>query len=368
MFSKNPIQNTYFDESKKIDPYTFNEFERKRKGKFKKRLIISLLVIVLIIGTWYGARANQAIEKISTTNGTLLERILRLLPIDNSFLLRLPVEKSIFEEPNTIEKRINFLVLGMRGVDDPNGGLLTDSIMIVSVRPFDGRIALISIPRDLYVPLPGKKERHKINEAYEIGDYQTHGKGLEYVKSVIGNVAGIPIHYAAIINFQGYKDLIDSLGGVEINLEKPFVEAVPFEEGSINLPAGKQILDGQTALLYVRARMSSSDFDRSRRQGEIIKAIQEKIFKTGIIFNPYRLNKILSAIENNIKTDMRVWETEETIKVLAGLKNPQLKTRVLDNGPDKILYSTFTDEGAFVLLPSGDSYEKIREIAKNIFN
>lgn len=339
-----------------------------RKKRIIKKIALGIIAIIFISGIWYGARANQALENISTDDGSFFQRILHLLPLDNSFIFHLPVETSILEEPNTIEKRVNFLILGMRGKDDPNGGLLADSSIIVSVRPFDSKIALISIPRDIFVFMPGLNENRKLNEAYEIGEKQSPGKGLKYAKSIFSNISGVPVHFAVIVNFKAFKNLIDSLGGVELNLEKPFVEAVPFEEGSIDLPAGRQIIDGDTALLYTRARMSSSDFDRSRRQQEVIKAIYGKITKTGIILNPYRLNKLLNIMEANARTDMQVWEMQEVLKLFSGLKDTDVKTKVIDTGSEKLLYSTYSSEGAFILLPTGDDYTKIHEVVKNIFN
>lgn len=348
------------------------DFNRSCKDGEKKiiikKIVIGVIALALITGIWYGARANQAMENISINEGSFIQRILHLLPLDNSFVFRLPVETSILEEPNTIEKRVNFLILGMRGKDDPNGGLLADSSIIVSVRPYDNKIALISVPRDLFVFMPGLNESRKLNEAYEIGEKQNSGKGLNYTKSIFSNVSGVPIHFAAIVNFKAFKDLVDSLGGVELNLAQPFVEAIPFEEGSISLPAGRQVIDGDTVLLYTRARMSSSDFDRSRRQQEIIKAIFSKVTKTGIIINPFRLNKLLNIMEANIKTDMKVWEMEETIKLFSQLKDTSVKTKVIDTGSEKLLYSTYSSQGAFILLPTGDNYAKIHEAVKNIFN
>jgi LCP family protein required for cell wall assembly len=339
-----------------------------RKKKIIKKILIGIFAIVLVVGIWYGARANQVMENISTNDGSFIQRILHLLPLENSFAFHLPVETSILEEPNTIEKRVNILILGMRGQGDPNGGLLADSSIIVSVRPYDNKIALISVPRDLFVFMPGVNESRKLNEAYETGEKLKPGKGLEYTKSIFSNVSGVPVHFAVIVNFKAFKDLVDSLGGVDLNLARPFIEAVPFEEGSINLPAGRQTIDGETALLYTRARMSSSDFDRSRRQQEVIKAIFTKITKTGIILNPYRLNKLLSIMEANTKTDMQVWEMEEMIKIFAGLKDTIIKTKVIDNGAEKLLYSAHSTQGAFILLPTGDDYTKIHDVFKNIFN
>ncbi len=362
-------QENYFENQNIIDLKNFDAVQKTEKKRFlKKKILAAVLVFFITIGIWYVARASQTLEIISVRGDSMLEKIIRMLPISKSMLLNLPVEKSIFDEPNTPEKRINFLLLSMRGADDPNGGLLTDSIMIVSIRPYDNKIALISIPRDLYVFMPGTGKSRKLNEAYEIGEKKSAGGGLNYAKDVVGDVSGLKIHFASIINFKGFSNLIDSLGGVELNLDKPFVEAVPFEEGSISLPAGKQTINGHTALLYTRSRMSSSDFDRSRRQQEIIKAIYAKIISSGIIFNPYRLDKMLKIVENNFKTNMMVGEIEETIKLFKDIKSPAIKTKVIDNGPEKLLYSTYNDEGAFILLPTDGNYDRIRNDIKNIFN
>lgn len=363
------FQQNYFENQNIIDLKNFNAVQKTEKKKFlKKKILAFVLVFLIAVGIWYVARANQTLEIISIKGDSILERIIRMLPLSKSLLLNLPVEKSIFDEPNTPEKRINYLILSMRGADDPNGGLLTDSIIILSIRPYDNKIALISVPRDLYVSMPGTGKSRKLNEAYEIGEKKLAGNGLNYVSSVVSDISGLRINFAATINFKGFSDLIDALGGVELNLEKPFVEAVPFEEGSISLPAGKQTINGQTALLYTRARMSSSDFDRSRRQQEIIKAVYTKAINTGVIFNPYRLDKLLKIVENNVKTNMTVGEIEETIKLLKDIKSPAIKTKVIDNGPEKLLYSTYNDEGAFILLPTNGNYDKIREDIKNIFN
>lgn len=361
-------ERTYFENQNIIDLKNFNAAQKIEKRLPKKKILIVFFAFFITIGIWYIARANQTLEIISVKGDSFFEKIVRMLPISKSFLLTLPVEKSIFDEPNTPEKRINYLLLSIRGKDDPNGGLLTDSIIILSIRPYDNKIALISIPRDLYVYMPDTGKSRKLNEAYEIGEKRSAGGGLNYAKTVASDVSGLPIHFAAIINFKGFSDLVDALGGVELNLDKPFVEAVPFEEGSISLPAGKQTINGQTALLYTRSRMSSSDFDRSRRQQEIIKGIYAKIINTGIIFNPYRLDKLLKIAETNFKTNMTAGEIEETVKLFKDMKSPIVKTKVVDNGPEKLLYSTYNDEGAFILLPTGDNYNKIREDIKNIFN
>lgn len=362
-------EQNYFENQKIIDLKNFNAVQKTETKRFYKKKILAILIIIIIaVGTWYVARANQTLEIISVQGDSMLEKIIRMLPLSKSMLLNLPVEKSIFDEPNTEKKRINYLLLSMRGADDPNGGLLTDSIMMLSVRPYDNKLSLVSIPRDLYVAMPGTDKTRKLNEAYEIGEKKSKGYGLNYASSVVGDITGQKIHFAAIINFKGFSDLIDSLGGVELDLDKPFVEAVPFEEGSISLPAGKQTINGKTALLYTRSRMSSSDFDRSRRQQEIIKAIYAKIIDTGIVFNPYRLDKLLKIVEKNFKTNMKAGEIEETLKLFKDLKSLTIKTKVIDNGPEKLLYSSYNDEGAYILLPTDGNYNRIREDIKNIFN
>ncbi len=248
----------------------------KRILKFKMRKTFLILGIVLLIIAGLGCLAvykvNSTLDKVTGSKNSVVKSVIMMLPMGDHFFQILPVENesdlsAIERVKNNELDRINILLLGIRGVGDPHGGLLTDAIMVLSVKPQTGEAAMISIPRDLYVKVPYHDYEHKINEVYAVGFSEDKNKnldersqeGLRYSKKAVAKVTGLDIHYAASADFKAFEEIIDTLGGVTITLNKPFYEPNQFEEGMISLPAGVQTIDGKTALLFARARFSSCD-------------------------------------------------------------------------------------------------------------
>ncbi|MBD3238194.1 MAG: hypothetical protein GF332_00945 [Candidatus Moranbacteria bacterium] len=266
--------------------------------------------------------------------------------------------------------QINILVFGMRGKNIPGGSLLADSIMVVAVRPEENKAALISIPRDLYVEIPGKDYSRKINEANPIGEEQGEGKGLELMKKTVSNVTGLDIHYAVSTNFNALREIVDVLGGITIYLDKPFVEDEQYVEGQecggkFILPAGEVHLDGEEALCYSRARFKTSDFDRARRQQEVLLAIKEKALALGTLSNFSKVNNIIDVVGTNIKTDMKTGEMKKMFELFKNMDNMKIYKKVLDNSKNGLLYSS--NNGSYILLPKGDNFEQIHQACQNIF-
>lgn len=366
----------------KIGHNKFPDFElRKIKNvspkKFYRKLwfkvVAAIFVIFFLVFGWFFYQTGATFDKVTGQQDSIWQILANIFPFGKTFFAKSPEEKSIFELANDPSTRINILVLGVRGRNDPNGGLLTDSVMLLSLKPATNQTALISIPRDLYVTLPYLGVSRKVNEVYQIGEGGEKGLslprdksgGLRYSKIVFSEISGIPIHYVAVIDFRAFKEIVDALGGVTLNLSKPFSEPIPFEEGTITLPAGKQTIKGDKALLYVRARFSSSDFDRSRRQQEVLQAIKEKAFSTGTIFNPVKINALLQAIANNIRTDMTAEEIMEAIKIIQKMNNTKIIQKVYDTS-DGLLYSKNIN-GMYVILPVDDNFDKFRQSIGNIF-
>jgi len=131
------------------------------------------------------------------------------------------------------KKTVDVVVFGLRGKNDVNGGLLTDTIMLLRYDKEKKRVllrydkekkrgALISIPRDLYVEMPGFGKKEKINFAYELGEKRGKGEGLKYAKEVVGDICGLNADYAIAVDFAAFEKVIDQLGGIDITLEKTF--------------------------------------------------------------------------------------------------------------------------------------------------
>lgn len=293
--------------------------------------------------------------------------------------------------------RINILLLGLRGEGDPDGGFLTDSMMVISIKKSTGQIALISIPRDIYLTMPGEQTKEKINYAYALGYEKRKGAGggLLYSKIAVSQVTGLNITYAISVDHLAFKEIVDILGGVDIALDKPFIEDQQWVKGGdfgtstaffiqtdtattlagvettqkwvFKIPAGTSHLDGITALYYVRARYSSSDFDRVRRQQTVLMAIKNKALSLGVIANPVKLFQIMDSLGKNIKTDMGSGDFTSLAAMYPNLNTKNVVHKVFDTTPEGLLYESKTQDGAYILLPLGDNFDKIQEACKNIF-
>lgn len=382
------------------------------KTKFYKKLWFKIaapiIVLLIIAGGVFFWKADNILNKIS--KGGLLSTIAHSLP---------GVTQQVKGEE---DGRINVLLLGMRGADLPGGGNLADTIMVASIVPKENKISMISIPRDLYVTDPGTESKSKINAVHAYGEEKGAGQGLEDMKTIVSQVTGLPIHYAVSINFAGFKQLVDAIGGVDINLPNAFDEAVQFNEphvcdsfftvktgqwqnkiksthtvvingirrkvkvkvpmyplctapldtlecgGAFKLPAGQQTLNGEQALCYARSRATSSDFERAKRQQQVIQLVKEKLLSAGTLTDFSKLNGILTSLSNNVRTDMQGWEMKRLYDLYMGMKNPQTYQRVLENSEEGLLYNPQDSGGAgYILLPIGDNYDKIHDMAKNIF-
>ncbi len=361
-----------------IDPPDFKQGEKKKKKKLplkKMAIILGVFVLMMIVsGGYFIYKTGSTFDEITGEQNSVVKSIIMMLPLSDKFFKILPVEGdegSVIDQlKNNKLDRLNFLLLGIRGANDPNGGLLTDTIMIMSVKPQTGEVALISVPRDLYVEMPQSDHKNKINEAYALGikDGKHWKKGLEYSKKTVSNVTGLDIHYAASIDFEAFKEIIDTLGGITITLNKPFSETNQFAEGIIELPAGKQVVDGDTALLFVRARFSSNDFDRAKRQQQVLLAVKEKAFSLGVVSNPVKIISILNSIGNHVRTDAELWEIQELVVMSKRMDTSNIKRKVFSTGKDGLLYSSRDNKGSYILLPEGDNFDKVQNICKNIFN
>lgn len=329
-----------------------------KSRKFKISLVVAFVLLAGIGGfTYY--KASNLFNKISTGDGSLLGGLF----------------KGEEDLKGVEEGRINFLLLGMRGSNMPGGSLLSDTIMIVSIKPNDNKIAMISVPRDLHVAIPGHGER-KINSATSLGESAGEGKGMELMKQVIENVTGLQIHYVATANFQALRDMVNTLDGVVVHLDKPFSESSQFVEGNecggiFALPAGDVKLNGEQALCYSRARYNSSDFDRARRQQDVLMAMKDKALSSGTLTDFSKVNGLFDIVGDNVKTTMEPWEMQKMFGIYQKMDNPGIIHKVIDNGKDGLLYSTTIDTSdgpAYILLPKGGNFDQIKQLCANIFD
>lgn len=338
----------------------------------KKFAILKLLALVIIIGGFIAFFSNKS--GFSYVNTDLGNIDAALLP-DNDFI---PLQ-----DPD----RINILALGIRGVNDENGGLLADAIILISIKKDTGDVALLSIPRDLYVYITRTK-RDKLNTVYAVGEsINWGGGGLTLSKKIVSQITGQHIDYAVSVDFDGFEKFVDTLGGVTVVLDGPFVEYKQWknypehireankqywrlneeeQRWELFIDKGAHLLDGEMVLYYARARFSSNDFERIKRQQQIIYAIRDKLFSLGVIANPIKMFNILDILNNHVKRDITILETKELLELLQKMKNGAIIKKVLDDSENGLLYSS-TADNLYVLLPVGNTYENIRNTVKNIF-
>lgn len=337
------------------------------KSSIFKKIVLFLSVLLFIVFAAAGAamyKTSSTYMKISDSDHPVWENILALLPLEkDSFAGRILSDESILKNN---PDRVNVAILGMRGEDDPNGGLLADTIMIASILPKENKLALISIPRDLYIKIPRSEQMKKINYVYAHGQF--NGKnGLEYSKEALEDVTGLDIHYGVSVNFEAFKKIIDTMGGVIVHVPRDLAETHQWQGQPFYMPAGDQKMDGETALLYARARYSTSDFDRAKRQQEILIAIRNKAAGTGVFLNPVKINSIMDVIGDNVKTDLNAWEIKELIKIAANLDFSNVKKKVFDSTEEGLLESKTTEIGEYILTPRGSTFEKLHEACEDIF-
>ncbi|PIR47593.1 hypothetical protein COV06_02835 [Candidatus Uhrbacteria bacterium CG10_big_fil_rev_8_21_14_0_10_50_16] len=268
--------------------------------------------------------------------------------------------------------RVNVMLLGIGGAGH-DGPDLSDTIIFTSLKPSTGDVGMMSIPRDLAIPIPGYGWR-KINHANYFGELEDPGHGARYASGVIGGLIGQEIDYYVRIDFQGFEKFLNALGGVDVYVETAFLDPTyPTSDHltqTIRFDTGWQHMDGETALQYARSRHGTngegSDFARSRRQQKILLAVKDKLFSANTILNPKRISDLIGTVKESIETNLSTWEILRLATFARNLDPEKITHYVLDSGPDSPLYETNLN-GAYVLLPDNDDWSGIRTIAANVF-
>lgn len=273
------------------------------------------------------------------------------------------------------DDRINLLLLGIGGPGH-EGPLLTDTIIVASLKPSSGQVALISIPRDLAVDIPRYGVR-KLNNANAFGqDMQYPGGGELLTADIVARVTGLTIHYFGRIDFSGFTKIVDDLGSITLTVERSFVDReYPTEDfgyQTIAFTADSQTMDGATALKFVRSRHGNngegSDFARSRRQQLVLQALQDKIFSLGTIVNPVRIGNVLSSLGTHTRTNMEVWQLLRLAKLLRNVNAAAVTSHVIDSSPGGLLNVATGIDGAFLLVPKDPSFAAVQAFTANIFS
>lgn len=358
-------------------------YYRSPKKNTGKKIFLLLLAVFFLAGIAYGGffmyKIYSVSKKISVVSGTpqpsFLETV-KSLTTDNPINLK-------SADPD----RINILLLGMAGKGKP-GQYLTDTIMIMSINRKTNRVAMLSIPRDLYVAvsdtgLPAGRQgyQNKINTVYQFGMNSAKISGtntIDPLLAVIKNITALDIDYWAVLNFDGFQKAIDDIGGINIVNEKDLYDArypgPNYSYEVFELKKGFHHLDGAMALKYARERHNDpqSDFGRAKRQQEIMQAVKNKIFSAATLFNPIALNNLLNTLGNNASTNITPDEIGSFLELSKKLDTQNITNAVLDawnkDSLLKIIHTGNPDAQFSALVPRIGNYSEVQDLAQNIFD
>lgn len=263
----------------------------------------------------------------------------------------------------------NILLLGVGG-EGHDGENLTDTMIIASIDHDEKIVSMLSIPRDFYVESDALGYGSKLNGVYELVSDKTssYEVGMNALTSEIEKTFNLDLQYHAKIDFNGFKDIVDAVGGIEVEVEEAIYDATyPADYGigfsPFYIEAGPQTLDGDTALKYVRSRHTTLDFGRAARQQQVIGAIKDKALSSGFLLNPGNIKDLYSAVSSNFETNMSLTEILYLAKISENFDRESIHSEVITDMPNEtagFLYTPLLADygGAYVLIPyAGDNRE-----------
>lgn len=334
---------------------------RRLLTKTQKWITVGITAVILILVGWGCVVGVQFMHQTGLTPGLAIQ-----LLVNDGITLKSSSNKT------------NILLLGIGG-GTHEGEDLTDTMIVLSLNNANKSAALISIPRDIW----SDTLKDKVNSAYHYGELKEKGGGMLLAKVVAEDVIGMPIQYSLLIDFSGFKDIVDLVGGIDVNVSKAFTDndyPIPGKEHdtcpgdptnrcvyeTVHFDSGMQHMNGDRALIYVRSRHAEgeegSDFARNRRQQEVLIALKDKIMHPLKWVTPSRLSELPHVIDQATDTDMNIGELATVFKRYI---------RIKDGSVTKISFDTMLTEapsylynGLYVLVPV-DSWDTIQTYIKN---
>ncbi|MBY0123485.1 LCP family protein [Bacillus sp. S/N-304-OC-R1] len=254
------------------------------------------------------------------------------------------------EDVKITKDAFNILLLG---IDEQGGGKRSDVLMLVTVNPQTEEVSMLSIPRDTRTMVPSAGFKTKITESYSYG-------GVESTIDTINQLLDVPIDYYITTNFEGFEDIVNTLGGVQVNVPFTFKAQLTGSLKWKTFYEGKMDLNGNEALAYVRMRKKDPQGDKGRneRQKEVIKAIIDKGTSFGSIT---KIDDILGDLGENVKTNIPPSKFASFVKLYSKLKNTEIQNLAL-KGYDQ------TINGIYYYIPEDESIKEISTILNNSLN
>ncbi|MFZ2681879.1 MAG: LCP family protein [Patescibacteria group bacterium] len=353
------------EQDRPAETHQTSQFQPKRRSKkalsTRSKLVLFGLTILLTGGYLLSTGITSNSNQEPNTDLSFLSTLKRLVVAG---------DKAVAGQD---DDRINFLLLGVGG-SGHDGPELTDTIIFGSLKPSTSEVGMISVPRDLNVNLPGYGYR-KINNVNAFAESAKRGSGPEATASVIEEVLGEEVHYTVKVDFKGFEEIIDDVGGIDVYVERSFTDTTyPLDDAlggvqTVTFTEGWTHMNGATALQFARSRHGSNgegtDFARAARQQKMLLAVKDKALSLGVLLNPAKLNRVLGTIQDNVKTNLTLWEMVRFAKYIPDIKSESIAMHVLDNRGG-LLYDANIN-GAYVLLPYEEDWSELHAVAADIF-
>lgn len=339
--------------------------ERKGLRRFItwRKVVLVLFLALLCVGGIYAYKVYNASRKIFTGSAKLA-----------------PALGDLTKLKGEGDGRVNIALLGIGGGDHA-GGNLSDTIMVASLDVKTKDVAIVSVPRDLYVPIPGFGSA-KINSANAYGEqYKAKtGGGGALAKKTLENNLGVPIHYYARIDFDGFKKAIDVVGGIDIkNTSTLYDSEYPCDNNQwrscgYKLVPGQYHMNGLQALKYARCRKGTcgDDYGRAARQQEVLVALRKKALSLGTLSNPAKVSSLIDVIGDDFKTDLSFNEIMKLVGIGKDVDASKIISKVLTNNPNDgttPLVQNGNIGGASVVIPTAGigNFALIKAFMRSLF-
>ncbi|MBI2405889.1 LCP family protein [Candidatus Microgenomates bacterium] len=299
----------------------------------------------------------------------------------------------LFGSPSSLESqggRTSILLLGVGGAGH-EAPELTDTMIFVSLDHKGDSPVFLSLPRDIWIP----SLRAKLNTAYYYGNQKREGGGVILAKASVTEIIDQPVHYGAAVDFVGFVQLVDLLGGAEIEVERTFDDfkyPIPGRETDecgedpefrcryehIHFEKGLQTMDGQTTLKFVRSRNAEgeegTDFARSSRQQKVLVSIKQKMLSRQVLFNPRKLKQVWDTVVSSVKTDIPEDDLPILARMILRLDKEKIRSVVLDGGAVGDAQTGFLVhppispmyDNQWVLTPRDGTWGEVREWVKGL--
>ncbi len=268
-------------------------------------------------------------------------------------------------------ERVSVLLLGIDERHQETGPFRTDTMLVLTIDPVAKTAGILSIPRDLWVHIPAMDTDGKINTAHFLGDaYNYPGGGPALAMETVKQELGIPTDYYVRFNFDSFEKVVDAIGGIDLcvseAIDDPTYPAFDnYGYDPLHINAGCQHMDGALALKYARTRHTGTDFDRAKRQQQVILAVRDKVIKQNLL--PQLVTQaptLLNELQKSVQTDLSLDQMIQLAKLATQIDPKNIRQATIDENM-VVAYNTPTDPPQNVLVPLRD---KIRELRDSFFN